>query len=347
MKRWYATLPPATRNRNIQLSFKRNLDEVPVAPETHGLQSDIETVCFSGSIWIYAKQDLCDHHHDHHHDDHHHDDHHHHHHHHHHHRHRHRHRHPHHHPHPHHHHHHHHQQQQQQPNRTRTCILQKATPNVNRQLNMLGHFQLRDCSNISSTKVDWRHHAEAPLVSSDVSPVFLFLRDPYIVSEYLLWMEKILHRSIWWNISKLIYRYYHILIQYPPGNDHMSPTSRHFWRWCSFPPGGIWIRSLEVVILPTGIRESIGFCAWEDLMFVASKSIESEIILPAKPIPIIPSSRCVFFLSGPKSDISAHSFYNLRWKWKTHLFALSGWMEDQSISVGSLQSWILFAIQTW
>ena len=139
MKRWYATLPPATRNRNIQLSFKRNLDEVPVAPETHGLQSDIETVCFSGSIWIYAKQDLCDHHHDHHHDDHHHDDHHHHH--------RHRHRHPHHHPHPHphpHHHHHHHQQQQQQqqqqPNRTRTCILQKATPNVNRQLNMLGIF---------------------------------------------------------------------------------------------------------------------------------------------------------------------------------------------------------------
>ena len=163
MKRWYATLPPATRNRNIQLSFKRNLDEVPVAPETHGLQSDIETVCFSGSIWIYAKQDLCDHHHDHHHDDHHH-----------------RHRHP-----PHHHHHHQQQQQQQQqqPNRTRTCILQKATPNVNRQLNMLGHFQLRDCSNISSTKVDWRHHAEAPLVSSDVSPVFLFLRDPYIVSE--------------------------------------------------------------------------------------------------------------------------------------------------------------------
>ena len=219
MKRWYATLPPATRNRNIQLSFKRNLDEVPVAPETHGLQSDIETVCFSGSIWIYAKQDLCDHHDDHHHHHHHH-----------------RHRHPHPHPHPHHHH-------QQQPNRTRTCILQKATPNVNRQLNMLGHFQLRDCSNISSTKVDWRHHAEAPLVSSDVSPVFLFLRDPYIVSEYLLWMEKILHRSIWWNISKLIYRYYHILIQYPPGNDHMSP------RWdddVPFPQVG-YVSSLEAI----------------------------------------------------------------------------------------------------
>ena len=314
MKRWYATLPPATRNRNIQLSFKRNLDEVPVSPETHGLQSDIETVCFPGSIWIYAKQDLCDHHHDHHHDDHHHHRH----------RHRHRHRHPHHHHHLHpHHHHHHHHQQQQQPNRTRTCILQKATPNVNRQLNMFGHFQLRDCSNISSTKVDWRHHAEAPLVSSDVSSVFLFLRDPNIVSECLLWMEKILHaRRYGETYQQIIYRYYHILIQYPPGNDHMSPTSRHFWRWCSMPPGGIWIRSLEVIdksclwFSQLASQNPSGFVHGKTSCLLQVNLLNLRYFLLPNPY-LSYLHQDAFFLI--RSQIwkfttltSAHSFYNLR-----------------------------------
>ena len=34
---------------------------------------------------------------------------------------------------------------------------------------------------------------------------------------------------------------------YPPGNQYISPPKRHFWRWFSFSPGGIYDRSLECI----------------------------------------------------------------------------------------------------
>ena len=34
-------------------------------------------------------------------------------------------------------------------------------------------------------------------------------------------------------------------VQGIPSWELIYPLSRHFWRWCSFSPGGIWTRSLE------------------------------------------------------------------------------------------------------
>ena len=171
MKWWYATPPPATRNRKIQWSLNKNLDEVPVAPENDGLHMFFRVdvnLCKAGYMfpniawstsWSSSSATTTTT-----------------------------------------------TTTRRRRRRRRTptqpprrpASFKKPHPTWKTTTKHDWQLQLRDCSNISSTKVDWRHHAEAPLVSWDFSRVFVKLRDPYIVSECLLWenpapVEKVKH----------------------------------------------------------------------------------------------------------------------------------------------------------
>ena len=158
----YHLLPDIERS-----SFKNNLHKdhkVPVAPEIHGLQSDIVPfpnvmLLRADGMWIYAKQDQCsptshDQHHQHHQHQHEEEE----------------------------------EEEEQQQKKLEQQEQQQLPTTLRRSSFKDWQFELRGCSNISSTKVDWRHHAEAPLVSSDLSLTF-FLGDSYIVGVSIWWRK--------------------------------------------------------------------------------------------------------------------------------------------------------------